>query len=356
MTSPDSPDHDLQDIADPADSHPADNLDEDRILALELVRATEAAAMAAARFLGRGNEDEVDGAAVDAIRPILGTIPMRGVIVIGEGENDDTPMLYAGEHVGSGRGPLVDIAIDPVDGAGLTAKSLPNAMSLIAVADRGAMFDPGPCVYMDKLVVGPDLVDAVDFAAPIEDTLATIARVRGITVADVTVALLDRPRHQELVARIRTVGARIKLLIDGDLAGALMAVQPESEVDVLVGIGGSPEGVIAACAIRSLGGAFYGRLYARNDAEKYQARVLGHRLDRVLSTTDLVRGNNVYFVATGVTDGEVLRGVRYFQDQAVTHSLSMRSSSGAVRTIETKHRLSTSTLIPARSGQQQSRG
>ncbi len=341
MTTPDSPDSDLQDVADPAD-----NLDDDRILALELVRATEAAAMAAARFLGRGDEDEVDGAAVDAIRPVLGTIPMRGVIVIGEGENDDTPMLYAGEHVGSGRGPLVDIAIDPVDGAGLTAKSLPNAMSLIAVADRGAMFDPGPCVYMDKLVVGPDLVDAVDYAAPIEDTLATIAKIRGITVADVTVALLDRPRHQELVARIRTVGARIKLLIDGDLAGALMAVQPESEVDLLVGIGGSPEGVIAACAIRSLGGAIYGRLYARNEAEQRQARGLGHQLDRVLSTTDLVRGNNVYFVATGVTDGEVLRGVRYYQDQAVTQSLSMRSSSGAVRTIETKHRLSTSTLIP----------
>lgn len=335
MTAPDSPGSRAQ-TAD---------LDDDRVLALELVRATEAAAMAAARFLGRGDPDEVDGAAVDAIRPVLGTIPMRGVIVIGEGENDDTPMLYAGEHVGSGKGPLVDIAIDPVDGAGLTAKSLPNAMSLIAVADRGAMFDPGPCVYMDKLVVGPDLVDAVDFSAPIEDTLATIAKSRGITVADVTVALLDRPRHQELVARIRTVGARIKLLIDGDLAGALMAVQPESEVDLLVGIGGSPEGVIAACAIRSLGGAIYGRLHARNDAEKYQARVLGHNLDRVLSTTDLVRGNNVYFVATGVTDGEVLRGVRYFQDQAVTQSLAMRSSSGAVRTIETKHRLSTSNLI-----------
>ena len=341
MTSPDSPRKELDDSA--ANTF---NLDDDRILALELVRATEAAAMAAARFLGRGNEDEVDGAAVDAIRPVLGTIPMRGVIVIGEGENDDTPMLYAGEHVGSGTGPLVDIAIDPVDGAGLTAKSLPNAMSLIAVADRGAMFDPGPCVYMDKLVVGPNLVDAVDYAAPIEDTLATIARIRGVTVGDVTVALLDRPRHQELVARIRAVGARIKLLIDGDLAGALMAVQPESEVDVLVGIGGSPEGVIAACAIRSLGGAIYGRLYARSEAEQRQARGLGHRLDRVLSTTDLVRGNNVYFCATGVTDGEVLRGVRYYQDQAVTQSLSMRSSSGAVRTIETRHRLSTSTLIP----------
>ncbi|MET0966628.1 MAG: class II fructose-bisphosphatase [Nakamurella sp.] len=322
-------------------------LDDDRILALELVRATEAAAMAAARFLGRGDEDEVDGAAVDAIRPVLGTIPMRGVIVIGEGEKDDAPMLYAGEHCGAGTGPLVDIAVDPVDGAGLTAKSLPNALSLIALADRGAMFDPGPCVYMDKLIVGPDLVEAVDFGAPIEDTLRTIARVRGINVGDVTVALLDRPRHQDLVRRIRVVGARIKLLIDGDVAGALMAVQPDSEVDVLVGIGGTPEGVIAACAIRSLGGAIYGRLHPRSDLEARQARAEGHQLDRVLTTFDLVKGNNAYFVATGITDGEVLRGVRYAPNLAVTQSLSMRSSSGAVRTIETKHRLSTSTLIPA---------
>ena len=363
MRSPDSASADADpyrggpDDRDDEPRDPATNaLDDDRILALELVRATEAAAMAAARLLGRGNEDEVDGAAVDAIRPVLGTIPMRGVIVIGEGANDDTPMLYAGEHVGSGRGPLVDIAVDPVDGAGLTAKSLPNAMSLIALADRGAMYDPGPCLYMDKLVIGPDLVDAVDFAAPIEDTLATIARVRGGNVEDVTVALLDRPRHAELVGRIRAVGARIQLLIDGDLAGSLMAVQPESEVDVLVGIGGSPEGVIAACAIRSLGGAIYGRLYARNDAEKRQARQLGHSLERVLCTTDLVRGNNAYFVATGITDGEVLRGVRFSQDQAITQSLSMRSSSGAVRTIETRHRLSTSTLVPSMRSQPPTRG
>jgi fructose-1,6-bisphosphatase II len=287
----------------------------------------------------------VDGAAVDAMRPILGTIPMRGVIVIGEGENDDTPMLYSGEHVGQGVGPMVDIAIDPIDGAGLTARSLPNAMSTIALAERGAMFDPGPCVYMDKLVVGPDLVDAVDFTAPIEATLATVARTKGISVADVTVALLDRPRHADLVSKIRAVGARIKFLIDGDVAGALMALQPESEVDLLVGIGGTPEGVIAACAVRSMGGAIFGRLAARNATEANEARSLGHNLGRVLTTTDLVRGNNVYFVATGVTDGEVLRGVRYAPDLAITHSLSMRSSSGAIRTIETKHRLSTSNLV-----------
>ncbi|HEY4994444.1 MAG TPA: class II fructose-bisphosphatase [Nakamurella sp.] len=340
MTSPDA-DSELRPI------HPI-KLDDDRILALELVRATEAAAMAAARFLGRGDENEVDGAAVDAMRPVLGTIPMRGVIVIGEGEKDDAPMLYAGEHCGSGRGPLVDIAIDPVDGAGLTAKSLPNAMAVIAIADRGAMFDPGPCVYMDKLIVGPALVDAVDFAAPIESTLATIARTLGVEVGDVTVALLDRPRHAELVHRIRSVGARIKFLIDGDVAGALMAVQPESEVDVLVGIGGTPEGVMAACAVRCLGGAMFGRLTPRNETESREARNMGHRLDTVLTTTDLVRGANAYFVATGITDGEVLRGVRYASDTAFTQTLSMRSSSGAVRTIDTKHRLSTSTLIPIR--------
>jgi fructose-1,6-bisphosphatase II len=324
----------------------ASNLDEDRVLALELVRATEAAAIAAARFLGRGDEAEVDGAAVDAIRPVLGTIRMRGIIVIGEGEKDDAPMLYAGEHVGSGSGPLADIAIDPIDGAGLTARSLPNAMSVIAMADRGAMFDPGPCVYMDKLVVGPDLVDGVAFAAPIEQTLATIARTRGVGVGEVTVALLDRPRHQELVGRIRSVGARIKFLTDGDMAGALMAVLPESDVDVLVGVGGTPEGVIAACAIRCLGGAIFGRLTPRNEEEARQARILGHDLDQVLTTTDLVRGNNAYFIATGVTNGEVLRGVRFASDMAITQTLSMRSSSGAIRTIETKHRLSTSTLIP----------
>ena len=321
-------------------------LDDDRLLALELVRATEAAAIAAARFLGRGDPAEIDGAAVDAIRPVLGTIRVRGIIVIGEGEKSDAPMLYAGERVGSGGGPLADIAIDPVDGAGLTARSLPNAMSVIAMADRGAMFDPSPCVLMDKLVVGPDLVDSVAFAAPIEQTLATIARTRGVGVGEVTVALLDRPRHEDLVRRIRSVGARIKFFTDGDLAGSLMAVLPESDVDVLVGIGGTAEGVIAACAIRCLGGAIFGRLTPRTEAEARRARILGHDLDRVLTTTDLVRGNNAYFIATGVTNGEVLRGVRFASDMAITQTLSMRSSSGAIRTIETKHRLSTSTLIP----------
>ena len=323
----------------------AASLDDDRILAFELVRATEAAAVAAARFLGRGDDDQVDAAAVDAMRPVLGTIPMRGVIVIGEGEKDDAPMLYSGECVGSGTGPLVDIAIDPVDGAGLTAKSLPNALSVIALADRGSMFDPGHCVYMDKLVVGPDLAPLVDFHAPIEDTLATIARTRGLTVADVTVALLERPRHEELAHRIRAAGARIKFLIDGDVAGALMALQPDSEVHALVGIGGTPEGIVAACAAACMGGAIFGRLYPRNEDERRQIVAAGHDPAAILTNSDLVSGPNAYFVATGVTNGDVLKGVRYSADLAVSQSLTMRSRTGVVRLIEARHRLSTSPYV-----------
>ena len=294
-------------------SVPADSmsLDEDRVLVFELVRATEAAAVAAARFLGRGDRGEVDAAAVDAMRPVLGTIPMRGVVVIGKGEKEHDPMVHGGEQVGSGVEPSVDIAIDPVDGAGLTAKSLPNAMSVIAVADAEAMFDPGHCVYMDKLVVGADLADLVDFEAPIEDTLAAIARARGSSVAEVTVALLERPRHEELVRRLRAAGARIRFLIAGDVADALMALLPESEVDVLVGVGGSPEGIVAACAAACMGGAIFGQLRPRNEQERRQAEAVGLDVSRVLTTSDLVRGSNIYFVATGVTDGDVVRGVRY---------------------------------------------
>ncbi|TKV62090.1 class II fructose-bisphosphatase [Nakamurella flava] len=321
-------------------------LDDDRVLVFDLLRATEAAALATARLLGRGNDDEVDAAAVDAMRPVLGTVPMRAVVVVGEGENDDSPMLYPGEHVGSGHGPLVDLAVDPIDGAGLTARSLPNAMSVIAVADRGAMFDAGHVLYMDKLVIGPDLVGTVEFDAPIEDNLAAIARERSVGLGEVTVALLDRPRHTELIGRIRAAGARIKILLDGDLVGALMAVQSDSEVDLLIGTGGTPEGIIAACAVQCLGGAIYGRLAPRTETEARQARDAGLVLDRVLSTDDLVRGDNVYFAATGVTGGELLRGVRFSADTAVTSSLVMRSRTGAVRTIETRHRLSTSTLFP----------
>jgi fructose-1,6-bisphosphatase II len=318
----------------------------DRNLALELVRATEAAAIAASRYLGRGDKEQVDQAAVDAMRPVLGTISMRGTVVIGEGEKDEAPMLYNGELLGDGTGPEVDFAVDPVDGTTLTAKSLPNALSIVAVAERHTMFDPGPCVYMDKLAVAGDLVDIVDFTAPVETNLQRIAAHRGLAVEDLTVCILDRPRHEEdLVRRVRSAGSRIKFLLDGDVAGAIMAAQPEAGVDLLIGIGGTPEGVLAACALKCLGGAFFGRLHPRNEEERRLAEDAGYDLNRVLTTEDMVRSNNVFVAATGVTDGELLRGVRYSSDTATTHSLSMRSLSGAVRMIETRHRISTSNLV-----------
>jgi fructose-1,6-bisphosphatase II len=320
--------------------------DLDRNLALELVRATEAAAIAASRYLGRGDKEQVDQAAVDAMRPVLGTISMRGTVVIGEGEKDEAPMLYNGERLGDGTGPEVDFAVDPVDGTTLTAKSLPNALSIVAVAERHTMFDPGPCVYMDKLAVAGDLADIVDFTAPVETNLQRIATHRGLAVEDLTVCILDRPRHEEdLVKRVRSVGSRIKFLLDGDVAGAIMAAQPEAGVDVLIGIGGTPEGVLAACALKCLGGAFFGRLHPRNEEERRLAEDAGYDLDQVLTTDDMVRSDNVFVAATGVTDGELLRGVRYSPDTATTHSLSMRSLSGAVRMIETRHRISTSNLV-----------
>jgi fructose-1,6-bisphosphatase II len=320
--------------------------DPDRNLALELVRATEAAAIAAGRHLGRGDKELVDQAAVDAMRPVLGSISMQGVVVIGEGEKDNAPMLYNGEEVGNGAEPRVDIAVDPVDGTTLTAKSLPNAVSVVALSERGTMFDPGPCVYMEKLVVGRDAADAVDFEAPIEDNLSRIARVKGGDVADVTVCILDRPRHeQELVGRVRRTGARIKFLLDGDVAGAIMAAEPGTGVDVLVGVGGTPEGVIGACAVKCLNGAMFGRLYPRNDDERRRALEQGYDLQQVLTTDDLARGDNIFFAATGITDGDLLRGVRYSADEVITQSLSMRSKSGAVRTVTTRHRVAKSNLI-----------
>src|SRR3954464_10295303 len=319
----------------------------DRNLALELVRATEAAAIAASRHLGRGDKEQVDQAAVDAMRPVLGTISMRGRVVIGEGEKDEAPMLYNGEELGDGTGPEVDFAVDPVDGTTLTAKSLPNALSIVAVAERHTMFDPGPCVYMDKLAVAGDLADIVDFTAPVETNLQRIATHRGLAVEDLTVCILDRPRHEEdLVKRVRSVGSRIKFLLDGDVAGAIMAAQPEAGVDVLIGIGGTPEGVLAACALKCLGGAFFGRLYPRNDDERRLALDAGYDLDKVLTLDDMVRSDNVFVAATGVTDGELLRGVRFSPARATPPSLSMRSLSGAVRLIETRHRISASNLVP----------
>ena len=319
----------------------------DRNLALELVRATEAAAIAASRHLGRGDKELVDQAAVDAMRPVLNTISMRGTVVIGEGEKDEAPMLYNGEEVGDGSGPEVDFAVDPVDGTTLTAKSLPNALAIVAVAERHTMFDPGPCVYMEKIACAADLSDVVDLTDPIETTLAHIAKARGVPVPELTVCILDRPRHEaDLVRRVREVGSRIKFLLDGDVAGAIMAANPDTNVDLMVGIGGTPEGVLAACALKCLGGAFYGRLYPRDDDERRRAQEAGYDVEKVLTLDDMVRSDNVFVAATGVTDGELLRGVRYSADRATTHSISMRSLSGAVRLIETRHRISTSNLIP----------
>jgi fructose-1,6-bisphosphatase II len=323
--------------------------DPDRNLALELVRVTEAAAIAAGRFMGRGDKELVDQAAVDAMRPVLASIEMDGVVVIGEGEKDEAPMLYNGEHVGNGSPPAVDIAVDPVDGTTLTAKALPDALAVIAVADRGAMFDPGPCVYMEKLAVAGDLVDAVDFEAPIEDTLALIAKARGKRADDITVAILDRPRHADLVARVLSTGARIKFLLDGDVGGAILAADETTSVDVLVGTGGTPEGVIAACAMKCLDGGIFGRLYPRDDGERQAALDAGYDLDKVLTTDDLVSGD-VFFAATGVTDGELLRGVRYTPRRVFTQSLSMRSKSGAVRIIEGRHHTGRSNLIRVATG------
>lgn len=321
--------------------------DPDRNLALELVRVTEAAAIAAARYMGRGDKELVDQAAVDAMRPVLNSVQMDGIVVIGEGEKDEAPMLYNGERVGAGTPPVVDFAVDPVDGTTLTAKSLPDAIAVVAVAERGTMFDPGPCVYMEKLAVAADVADVVDLDAPIAENLRRIAERRGKRPEDVTVAVLDRPRHAELVKSVLATGARIKFLLDGDVAGAILAADPESTVDICVGIGGTPEGVIAACALRCLDGQLLGRLYPRNDAERSAALEQGYDLDRVMSTRDLVSGDDVFFAATGVTGGELLRGVRYTSGRVYTQSLSMRSKSGAVRIVEGRHHAQRSNLIRA---------
>ncbi|SFK75649.1 class II fructose-bisphosphatase [Geodermatophilus ruber] len=320
-------------------------LDPDRNLALELVRATEAAAISAARYVGRGDKNQVDGAAVDAMRPVLGSIGMRGVVVIGEGEKDEAPMLFNGEQVGNGSDPEVDIAVDPVDGTTAAAKGLPDAVAVVGLAERGTMFDPGPCVYMHKLVVPGAAAGSVDPEAPIADILATLARALGKRQEDLTVAVLDRPRHDHLVAEIRRAGAAVRSLLDGDVAGAIAVGQPGSAVDLLVGVGGTPEGVIAACALRCSDGEIFGRLQPRDEGERRAALDFGHDLDRILTTRDLVSGDDVFFGATGVTDGALLHGVRFGENSVVTESLSMRSRSGAVRVIETRHDRSRSNLI-----------
>ncbi|WP_328915829.1 MULTISPECIES: class II fructose-bisphosphatase [unclassified Streptomyces] len=312
----------------------------DRNLALELVRVTEAAAMAAGRWVGRGDKNGADGAAVNAMRTLVHTVSMNGVVVIGEGEKDEAPMLYNGERVGDGTGAECDVAVDPVDGTTLTAKGMPNAVSVLAVADRGTMFDPSAVFYMDKLVAGPEAAEFVDIEAPAAVNIRRVAKAKGGAPEDVTVVLLDRPRHNTLAREIRETGARIKFISDGDVAGAIMAVREGTGVDLLLGIGGTPEGIIAACAITCLGGTIQGKLWPKDDAERRRALDAGHDLDRVLHTKDLVSGDNVFFVATGITDGELLRGVRYRAETATTSSLVMRSRSGTIRQIDSVHRLS----------------
>jgi len=311
----------------------------DRNLAMELVRVTEAAAMASARWVGRGDKNGADGAAVNAMRMLIGTVSMNGVVVIGEGEKDDAPMLFNGERVGDGTGAEADVAVDPIDGTTLAAKGMPNAISVIAVAERGAMYDPSAVFYMEKLVVGAAAADAIDITAPIEWNLAQVAKAKGTKVADLTVCILDRPRHDVLVEQVRTAGARIKFISDGDVAGAIMAAREGTGVDLLAGIGGTPEGIIAACAMRCLGGSIQGRLWPRDDAERRRAMDAGHDLGRVLTTADLVTGDNIFFCATGITDGELMEGVRYTPEGPTTHSIVMRSKSGTIRDVRSEHRI-----------------
>ncbi|WP_132289441.1 class II fructose-bisphosphatase [Kribbella sp. VKM Ac-2568] len=312
----------------------------DRNLALELVRVTEAAAMAAGRWVGRGDKNGADGAAVNAMRTLIGTVGMNGVVVIGEGEKDNAPMLYNGEQVGSGDGPECDVAVDPVDGTTLVAKGMANGIAVMAVAPRNTMYDPSAVFYMEKLVVGPEAADVVDIRLPVGENIRRVAKAKGSTADDVTVVLLDRPRHEDLAAQIRATGARIKFISDGDVAGAVEAARPDTGLDMLVGIGGTPEGIIAACAMKCMGGLIQGKLWPRDDEERQKALDAGHDLDRVLSTDDLVSGDDCFFVATGITDGELLRGVRYRSSIARTHSLVMRSRSGTIRSIESEHQLS----------------
>jgi fructose-1,6-bisphosphatase II len=311
----------------------------DRNLALELVRVTEAAALAAGRWVGRGDKNGADQAAVNAMRQLISSVSMNGVVVIGEGEKDDAPMLFNGERVGSGDGPEADVAVDPIDGTTLCAKGMNNALSVLAVAPRGSMFDPSAVFYMEKLVTGAVASSVVDITAPVAENVRRVAKAKGETPAEVTVCILDRPRHEALTDEIRSTGARIKFISDGDVAGAIMAAREGTGIDLLVGIGGTPEGIISACAMRCLGGVIQGRLWPRNEDERRKALDAGHDLSRVLTTDDLVTSDDVFFVATGITDGELLRGVRYHGRGADTHSLVMRSRSGTIRVIESEHRL-----------------
>ncbi len=309
----------------------------DRNLALELVRVTEAAALAAARWVGRGDKLAADGAAVDAMRFVLDSVDMDGTVVIGEGEKDEAPMLFNGERIGDGRPPSVDIAVDPLEGTRLCALGMPSALAVIALAEKGSMFGPGPCVYMEKLAGGEDIADLLDLDRPLVETCKLVAERRGGSIGDVIVVVLDRPRHEEQIKAIRDAGARIRLITDGDVSAALLAVSERSPVDLLWGIGGTPEGVLSAAALKSMGGQLLGRLWPRNDEERSAAVNAGYDLDRILTANDLCSGEDVFFSATGVTDGDVLQGVRYRGKGATTESLVMRSRSGTVRRVQATH-------------------
>ena len=310
----------------------------DRNLALELVRVTEAAALAAARMVGRGDKEGADQAAVDAMRAVLDSVSMDGIVVIGEGEKDEAPMLFNGEQIGDGNPPQVDVAVDPLEGTRLTALGMPSAIAVIALAERSTMFDPGPCVYMEKIAGGPEIADLLDLDRPLRDTLGLIAERKQVDIRDVMVVMLDRERHQAAMREVREAGARVRLIMDGDVSAAMLAVSDNSPVDLLWGIGGTPEGVISAAAIKCIGGQLLGRLWPRNDEERQAALDAGYELERVLDCDALVAGEDVFFSATGVTDGDVLQGVRYQGDRgATTESLVMRSRSGTVRRVSASH-------------------
>ena len=308
-----------------------------RNLALELVRVTETAAIAASRWIGRGEKNLADQEAVDAMRRMIGTVAMDGIVVIGEGEKDNAPMLYNGEKVGDGSGPACDVALDPIDGTTLTAKGMNNAISVIAVSERGSMFDPSAVFYMEKLVAGPESADVVDITAPVKANLKAVAKAKHMSVSELTVVVLDRPRHDDLVRDIREAGGRIKFITDGDVAGAVMAARAGTGIDLLMGIGGTPEGIIAACAMKCLGGVIQGRLKPRSEEERERAQAANLDLNQVLTTNDLVSGNDVFFAATGITDGELLKGVRFAPKGITSNSIVMRSRSQTIRLIESEH-------------------
>ncbi|CAN5681540.1 class II fructose-bisphosphatase [soil metagenome] len=317
-----------------------DTVAPDRNLAMELVRATEVGALAAARWMGLGDKEGADQAAVDGLRTVLGTVSMNGVVVIGEGEKDEAPMLYIGEEVGDGSDPKVDIAVDPIDGTTLLSKGMPNAIAVVALAERGSMYYPPHIAYMEKIAAGPAAADVIDIERPIAENIQAVARASDLQVRDVTVVILDRPRHSQMVKEIRESGARIKFITDGDVAGALMTALPNTGVNLLVGIGGAPEGVITACALKALGGNMQVRIWPRNEEEWDIVREEGLDTKQVLTMDDLVKSDNTFFAATGITDGELLRGVQYTAGGATTQSLVTRSRSGTVRFVNATHRFS----------------